>query len=247
MALLRLFTRYRLLLVLLLGGPTALAQPALRLKLDSLTARPGDTVLVALRMSGFQQMLTAQGTLAFDSTVIEVLEAVPGPLSGLSAANFGQMGRQYLTFAWFDPAVSGQSLPDSTVLFQVRFRVVGTDGQRSPLRLTDAPTVVEFTRVGFQPVVPARGVGVVRVSALAATMPEVSDAGFAFYPNPAPAELMVRGATAVWLTEPLTGRRHHLSILPDGRLDLRRWPSGYYLLTPADQPARRPQPLVLVR
>lgn len=247
MSLLRLFTSCRLLLALLLGGPAALAQPTLRLQLDSLMAQPGDTVLVALRVIGFQQMLTAQGTLAFDSTVIEALEAVPGPLSGLSAANFGQMGRQYLTFAWFDPAVSGQLLPDSATLFQVRFRVVGTAGQRSSLRITDTPTVVEFTRVGFQPVVPVRGGGVVQVSALAATVPEASEAGFYFYPNPATAELRVCGATAVWLTEPLTGRRYHLNIPPDGRLDLRRWPSGSYLLTPADQPGRRPQPLVLVR
>lgn len=234
-------------LLLLLGSATAQAQPALRLRADSLTARPGDTVAVAVRMSGFRQMLTAQGTLAFDSTVVEAVGVLPGALAGLSSANFGQLGRAYLTFAWFDPAVSGQSLPDSAVLFVVRYRVVGGVGQRSAFRFTDAPTIVEFTRVGFQAVVPVRIAGVVRIgNPTGAPQDSAAPSTFGFFPNPATGWLTVAGAATVWLTETASGRRHLLRPAPDGHLDLRSWPPGYYLLAP-DGAGGRPRPLVLVR
>lgn len=236
------------LLLSLLLSRAAGAQVPLRLWADSVSAVPGDTVSVPVRAHGFSQMLTCQGTLAFDSTIVEAVGGEPGVLPGLSAANFGQSGRSYLTFAWYDPSVSGQSVADSAVLFSIRFRVLGSIGQRSSVQLTNSPTVIECVRVGFQPVVPAWRPGDVVVGPPLAVAQTVSKAlAFTFFPNPACDWLALPESRTVVALEVATGHIRLALASPDGRLDLRAWPAGFYLLRPADQPRSPARRLLVVR
>jgi uncharacterized repeat protein (TIGR02543 family) len=109
------------------------------------SARPGETVEMAITVEGFRTVTTAQFTLEWDPRLLRMASLGDFGLRGLSAGNFGialaEQGK--LTFSWNDPQGTGMTVPDGTVVFTIGFTAVGSSGTLAPLVFADSPTVRE--------------------------------------------------------------------------------------------------------
>lgn len=106
------------------------------------------SVDVPVRVSGFQKMLSAQGTVAWDSKTLRfdsIASYGPGSLQ-LNSANFGltQTAEGRLFYSWNDASLGGVTLPDSAVLFTMRFTPLVKQAATSSVSFPDGPVVTEF-------------------------------------------------------------------------------------------------------
>ncbi|MFP4664655.1 MAG: cohesin domain-containing protein, partial [Bacteroidales bacterium] len=127
-------------------GMTTMAQTgSVTLRLGSDSGIPGSEVVIAFTAEDFTDILSMQGTIEFDASQLSFIETEQYGLPDMSSSSFGtsQTGSGYLTFSWYDSGLSGQSLPDGSTLFAMRFEVTGTAGNSTPVLLSDAVTPVE--------------------------------------------------------------------------------------------------------
>lgn len=93
----------------------------------TLTAQPGDTICLPLMTRDFEQIVAMQFVTRWDTARLEPLNLdyyLDSDLPGLSPGYFwlNPSGR-YLAMAWDDPLAMGQSLPDSSIIFNLCFKV----------------------------------------------------------------------------------------------------------------------------
>ena len=133
-----------LILLIAVSGSVAKAQVALAA--DSLTGLPGSSVDVPIRVFGWQDIVSGQGTIEWDDQVVTYDTVYQYGLPGMNVSNFGlaQLGNGKLTFSWNEPNLQGVTLPDSSAIFVLRFDLTGTPGTASPVSLTSDPTMLEF-------------------------------------------------------------------------------------------------------
>jgi hypothetical protein len=112
------------------------------------SARPGQTVSVKVTVSGFDQVTSAQFSLAWDPAVLRYAGTGSYGLKGLSDGCFGttQTEAGKLAFAWYDPAAVGVTLGDGTALFTVTFEVIGQAGSDSAVALAGSPIAPEVSK-----------------------------------------------------------------------------------------------------
>jgi len=134
------------------------------------------TLDVPVQVSGFRGMLTMQGGMTWDTSLLRFDTLVDrGPAAlGLTLGNFGLNRIQggHLYYSWDDPQLRGVTLPDSTILFTVRFTVltrlrsnlvvragndsidtefVDTTRRRLPVSVRDGIVRLLFEVPGFNP------------------------------------------------------------------------------------------------
>jgi len=121
------------------------------IKADSTSGPNGSQVLVPIRAWKFNQMLSAQGTLQFNPSVVTYAGVEQFGLSGMDAGSFGtsQTSSGKLMYSWSDATLVGQTLADSTILFAVRFNVIGSSGDYSSIDFVNAPTALECTDISY--------------------------------------------------------------------------------------------------
>jgi hypothetical protein len=109
-----------------------------------------------IKVSDFQQIVGAQFTLHWDSTVLDFADITDFGFDLSYDDNFGreQTSGGILRFAWFNAALTGIDLPDSTTLFTVQFKVRGAESSKSPIAFIDEPTTREVYDTSFA-VIPA--------------------------------------------------------------------------------------------
>ncbi|HQN15077.1 MAG TPA: cohesin domain-containing protein [Bacteroidales bacterium] len=117
------------------------------------TVAEGSQVIVPVRAVDFINIVSAQGTIQFDPSILSFVSVQDFGFGSLSAGNFGtsQAANGKLMFMWTDPDLGGESLPDSAVLFTIRFNSIGTSGQSSTLTFVNLPTVMEVINNSFNP------------------------------------------------------------------------------------------------
>lgn len=107
----------------------------------NLTARTGDSLMVALRLKAVDTLTSVQFSFAWDSTVLQ-FGRISGenfpPQTGFGLPQNANAGR--LTFLWFDPSTRGIRFIDTTQLFLIHFKVIGASGKQSPLQFVHSPT-----------------------------------------------------------------------------------------------------------
>ncbi len=152
-------------------------------------AAPDDNICVdVVSLAGWTDIVSIQYALAWDEAVIQYDTVVNlNPLiPGFSFnGSFNSLGDS-LIFSWFSPSGTGLSLADGTVLFQVCFDVVGTDGDCSDLSFVAAPLIEVVNEsgdvLGFNgtagSVCVANGAMVVNISALDESCPDYEDGSF---------------------------------------------------------------------
>jgi hypothetical protein len=121
--------------------------PAVGFALEEQRAQPGQMVTVAVAVSGFREVTSAQFTLGWDPKVLHYVGTDSYGLKGLSAGSFNTTlsEKGELAFAWYDAEAAGAALAEGTVLFSVSFEVIGQVGSISPVILTGAPTPEEVS------------------------------------------------------------------------------------------------------
>lgn len=118
-------------------------------------ANPGQIVKVKVKVSDFDTMLSSQFTLRYDTAIVEYSAIGDFGIFNITDQNFGvptgafPSPKGIITFLWVaDNIISGHSMPDSSTLFSISFKVTGADGQVSPIQFSDDPTVIEFGNLG---------------------------------------------------------------------------------------------------
>ena len=120
-------------------------------KIDSVNASNGAQVIVAVRVKNFQNIISAQGTISFNPAIATYSAISQFGVTGMNISNFGltQISSGKLVFSWSDANLNGVSLADSSVLFSIKFDVVGTAGQQTLISLINSPTIIEFVDINY--------------------------------------------------------------------------------------------------
>ncbi len=114
---------------------------------DSVQGPTLTTVDLAVRANEFTNLIAMQGTVSWSTSIGTYNSIVSFGLPNMTAANFGtaQIASGKLTFSWNDPTLVGVTVPDSAMLFTVRYNLVGAPGTSCPVTFEDIPTPLEFT------------------------------------------------------------------------------------------------------
>jgi|GEM_PF-3913855 len=139
----------RILLMLAMSCSVVKAQVALAA--DSASGLPGSQVEVPVRAFQWVDIVSCQGTIAWDTAVIALDSVFQFGLPGMNPTNFGQslVPGGKLTYSWNEPNLQGTQVPDSTVLFNLRFDLIGQGGTSSPVSFSSNPTTLEFVDGNF--------------------------------------------------------------------------------------------------
>lgn len=134
------------------------AYAVVEFKADDVVGAPSAQVAVPVRVFNFNDIVAFQGTIQFDPTVIAYNTISLFGLPGMTISDFNtaQVSNGILTYLWIDPnpSATGVSVPDSSVIFEITFDVVGMEGQQSLICFANAPTLLEVadTTGGGNPV-----------------------------------------------------------------------------------------------
>ena len=124
------------------------------LYMDTVTGNTGQQVEVHIKVRNFHKILSMQGSITFDSSVLSFVQADNYGANGLSTSNFGtthaSSGR--INFSWTDPTLSGTTLSNDTVLFAIRFNLIGQIGTFTPVNFSNQPTSLEFVDTSYTPI-----------------------------------------------------------------------------------------------
>lgn len=118
------------------------------------SAQTGTQITIPVKVTGFNSVLSIQGTVQFDQTKLQFVSvqdfgALP-MLSGDFGTTMTSTGK--LTFAWVQSAMQGVTLSDSTTIFSIKFNVIGSPGQNSLLEFVNSPTPFEVIDPTMSPI-----------------------------------------------------------------------------------------------
>lgn len=138
----------------LFNAPFPCISPNVTLFADSLIAPSGSQIVVPVRVRNFADLIGMQGTVSWNTSIATYDTVFQYGLPSMSIANFGTAlaNTGILPFSWDDPTFVGVSVPDSTIVFGIRFNVIGSAGTQTPIQFVNSPTFLEFTDNSFQTV-----------------------------------------------------------------------------------------------
>ena len=116
--------------------------------IDEKLVAPDSQVIVAVTVNNFIGQLGGQGSITWDPTIItfdstsDVFNPTLGFNNPLSGSNPTPAGN--LTFAYFDPTLSGLTLNDGDTLFTIYLQAIGVQGDVSLVNFSGAPTGLTF-------------------------------------------------------------------------------------------------------
>ena len=127
------------------------------LYMDSLQSTSGSQISIPVYVNGFTDIVSMQGSITFDASVISYLNVSNFNLPGMSISNFGtnQSGQGILTYSWYDASLQGVTVVDSTFLFSIDFTVIGAPGQNSIVSFSNTPTSLEVVDNSFNVLLPS--------------------------------------------------------------------------------------------
>ncbi|GAB4255769.1 MAG: hypothetical protein Kow0027_22600 [Saprospiraceae bacterium] len=109
---------------------------------QSMTVAPGDNICINItNEGGFIDLVSMQYALNWDDNILQfssVTNLTP-LLPNFTVGGSFNATSDSLFFSWANLAGNGNSLPDGTVLYQVCFDVVGTDGECTDLNFVAPP------------------------------------------------------------------------------------------------------------
>lgn len=133
--------------------------------LGSAGSNTGEEVVIPVVVEEFVDILTFQFSVHWDTNVVSFLSVDDFGVPGLTSSSFGIVNAPNgtLTVSWDDLNATGQTVSDGSVLFSIRFDVVGAQGNLTTVLIDGNPTLVEFANSQLEvlPVVTNPGVVVV--------------------------------------------------------------------------------------
>ncbi|MBU1720596.1 MAG: hypothetical protein KKA07_16145, partial [Bacteroidetes bacterium] len=118
------------------------------------TVDQGATAYVPVCATRFEEMLSMQGSMQFDTSIVSFSGIDMFGLPSFSASNFGltQAANGILTFSWYDPALSGVSVAEDAVLFRLLFTAKSVPGGATAVSFAETPVACEFVDTSYSPV-----------------------------------------------------------------------------------------------
>jgi len=116
---------------------------------------PGSIKLMPLKVLNLDSVASMQMVIRWDPKVLKYLSTTNFNFSDLSIADFNTaraLDSGYVRIQWEGTsAPPGFSVPDSSVIFRMRFEVIGSDTSSSPVKITELldfpPTYFEIVKV----------------------------------------------------------------------------------------------------
>ena len=123
----------------------------LTLKIDSVNGVNGGQVILPVRVKDFINILSMQGSINFDPSVASFVSVQQFGFNGLDANNFGTSltASGKLTFSWYDANLVGQTLADSTIIFSIKFNLIGNPGSQTNVSFSSNPVTIEFIHSNY--------------------------------------------------------------------------------------------------
>lgn len=109
---------------------------------------PGTMVYADLKVSAFQDMLGMQFSVNWDPNVLDFQDVENFGINDITKeSNFGldSAGVGRLGFLWIDNSLSGVALVDSSVLFSIKFLVIGDPNSATSVSFSNIPTLIELS------------------------------------------------------------------------------------------------------
>lgn len=123
-------------------------------------------MLMPVFVNDWNDVLGAQFSVAWDNAVATFVgvESFGLPGMDLSSFNLSNAADGYFSFAWSDPTITAQSLPDTTALFYIRFNLTGDFGSTTPVAITHYPVAIEVISEDYENMEVIRIDGVLNIS-----------------------------------------------------------------------------------
>lgn len=122
----------------------------LTLSMPDTTVAPGKMIDVPISCQGFDEIVSMQFSIHWDTAVIVYQSTVKGGLDNVAVGDF-QANSGELRVSWFDVEGQGQTLPDGTVISYLQFLARGAEGTSTPVDFTDSPLPIQIYRAGANP------------------------------------------------------------------------------------------------
>ena len=105
-------------------GSVSDGSDVLKFRLEDQAVTTGEEFTLSFRAQDFKGMVTCQYTLDFNPAVLQLLEAVPGELTNLTAGSFNDLKTDQgkLAFSWYN--LSPVEMEDGTVVFTLKFKAL---------------------------------------------------------------------------------------------------------------------------
>ena len=130
------------------------AQPGFAIGASHEVGRKGDLIFVDVNVTDFDKIVSMQYSMNWDSNVLQFEKVQNFKMKDLSGENFGlkEVKEGNLLLAWYDQSVQGVNLPNGTNIYQVVFRVVGDSAEKSRIKFSNKPIVIEVMKADGTPV-----------------------------------------------------------------------------------------------
>ncbi|HZV43532.1 MAG TPA: hypothetical protein VFF90_03590, partial [Saprospiraceae bacterium] len=104
------------------------------LTFNCLNGKPGDTICLPVTVENFTNIVSIQCEIIWNSDVLDYIKVQnPGTPFINVVSDFNLSGPNALKFIPLGFPISGETLPDGTVLFEICFRIIGTPGSMSTI------------------------------------------------------------------------------------------------------------------
>ncbi len=114
--------------------------PPLEISADDVLAMPNKTIQVSIRAgSNWQNITSLNGTILFDTLILDNVELAFWGLSNPGGAVFSDLGGGFLTFNWESLISVGTYLNQGDVVFTLQFDVIGVEGDVSLIAFVTNP------------------------------------------------------------------------------------------------------------
>ncbi len=101
-----------------------------------------------VRAKNFNNITGIQGTIKWDSTVLKfdslLLNTNTSVIKFYDTTTNLQLANGFLTFLWTDSNFVGVSIPDSSILFTLRLKVINAVNYTTPIYFSPSPTMLEI-------------------------------------------------------------------------------------------------------
>lgn len=123
-------------------------------------------ILIPVFVNDWEELLGVQFSVAWDNSVATFVGVESFALPGidLNAFNLSTANEGYFSFAWSDPTITPQTLPDTSALFYIRFTLTGNPGAETAVAITNHPVAIEAIAADYQSIEVVRVDGMLRIS-----------------------------------------------------------------------------------
>ena len=151
----------------------------LTFKLSPITATCGEQICTDVQVSGFKDILSFQYSILWDAAALGTATIQSFGIPDINASNFNTNTAGILRVGWDDTFVTGVTLPDDRILFQVCFDPVEEGIDNINLDFSDTPTSIEVVDRNGQLVTPTFQNGSITVNCTTTEPVDADNDGFA--------------------------------------------------------------------